>query len=118
MTNEVNMENFDTFFNFFNKFTLNYFTVSFALFLFAMISLYLNKDNMVKVLMSFELIVLATALNFTMASGIHNDMKGQMAVILTLTVAATESGLGLAIFFAYFKKKRSVAVKDANLMKG
>lgn len=116
--NEVNMENFDVFFSFFNKLTLNYFTVSFVLFLLGMISLYLNKDNMVKTLMSFELIVLATALNFTMASGIHNDMAGQVAVILTLTVAATESGIGLAIFFSYFKKKKSVAVKDANLMKG
>lgn len=113
-----NIMNSEIFLNFFNRLTLNYFTVSFLLFVFGMISLYLNKDNMVKLLMSFELIVLATALNFNMASGMYSDTFGQVAVILILTVAATESAIGLAIFFAYFKKKKSVSVKDANLMKG
>ena len=112
------MENFDLFFNFFNKLTLNYFTLSFILFAFGMISLYLNKDNIVKLLMSFELIVLATILNFTMTGGVHGDMMGQIFVLMILTVAASESAIGLAIFFAYFKKKKSVAVKDANLMRG
>ena len=111
------MENFDLFFNFFNKLTLNYFTLSFILFAFGMISLYLNKDNIVKLLMSFELIVLATILNFTMTASVHGDMMGQIFVLMILTVAASESAIGLAIFFAYFKKKKSVAVKDANLMR-
>ncbi len=83
-----------------------------------MISLYLNKDNIVKLLMSFELIVLATILNFTMSVGVHEDMMGQIFALVILAVAASESAIGLAIFFAYFKKKKSVAVKDANLMKG
>jgi NADH-quinone oxidoreductase subunit K len=53
-----------------------------------------------------------------MCSSIHNDITSQVFVIIILTIAAAESAIGLAIFFAYFKKKKSVAVKDANLLKG
>ena len=116
--NNTIIDSFNVFFEFFNRFTLNYFIVSFILFCFGMISLYLNKDNMVKLLMSFELIVLATILNFTICAGIYNDMLAQVFVMVILTIAAAESAIGLAIFFAYFKKKKSVAVKDANLMGG
>lgn len=112
------MENFNDYLHFFNKFSFNYFALSFVLLAFGLVSLFLNKDNFIKILMSFELIVLANILNFTMCSAIHNDMVSQVFVIIILTIAAAESAIGLAIFFAYFKKKRSVAVKDANLLRG
>jgi NADH-quinone oxidoreductase subunit K len=112
------IQNFNEYLIFFNQFSFNYFALSFALLVFGLISLFLNKDNFVKILMSFELIVLANILNFSMCSSIHNDITSQVFVIIILTIAAAESAIGLAIFFAYFKKKKSVAVKDANLLKG
>jgi NADH-quinone oxidoreductase subunit K len=68
--------------------------------------------------MSFELIVLANVLNFSMCAAIHDDMISQLFIIIIITIAASESAIGLAIFFAYFKKKKTVAVKDANLLRG
>ncbi len=112
------VENFSDYLNFFNKFSFNYFVLSFILLVFGLTSLFLNKDNFVKILMSFELIVLANILNFSMCAAIHDDMLSQLFVIIVLTIAAAESAIGLAIFFAYFKKKKSVAVKDANLLRG
>ncbi len=112
------MLNFSDYFNFFNNFSLNYFILSFILLVFGLVSLFLNKDNFIKILLSFELIVLANILNFTMCAAIHNDIVSQVFVIMILTIAAAESAIGLAIFFSYFRKKKTVAVKDANLMRG
>jgi len=112
------VENFSDYLNFFNKFSFNYFALSFILLAFGLTSLFLNKDNFVKILMSFELIVLANVLNFSMCAAIHDDMISQLFIIIIITIAASESAIGLAIFFAYFKKKKTVAVKDANLLRG
>jgi NADH-quinone oxidoreductase subunit K len=112
------MMDLDLLFEFFNKFVVNYYTLSFLLFILGLVSLYMNKSNVVKILMSFELIVLSIVLNFNIASGLHSNSNGHVFVMLILAIAASESAIGLALFFAYFKKTKKISTNDINLMRG
>ena len=107
--------------NFLGSMPIKYFSLSIFLFTIGLISLILNKDNLIKILISFEVIVLSTILNFTLFYSINdNDNRkiGAIFVFVILSVAASEAAIGLAIFFSYFKKAKSILVKNANSLNG
>ena len=78
----------------------------------------LNSRNAVRVLMSIELILLAVNINFVSFSYFLGDLTGQIFSLFVLTVAAAEAAIGLAILVCFFRNKGSIAVDDANVMKG
>jgi len=80
--------------------------------------IFLNRKNVIIILMSIELILLAANLNLVAFSGLLHDMVGQVFVMFTLTVAAAEASIGLAIVVVYFRNRGSIQVEDVNLMKG
>lgn len=104
--------------NLLGELPLRYFGISLFLFVLGLCILLLNKDNIVKILIAFELIVLSTVLNFNLFSSIHDDITSQVFVLIILAIAAAEAALGLAIFFNYFKKKNNIKTQDANILKG
>ena len=95
-----------------------YLTVAMILFLLGIWGLYLNRKNIILMLMSIELMLLAVNLNFLVFSVYLDDMMGQLFALLVLTVAAAEAAIGLAILVIYFRNRGSIAVEDINVMKG
>ncbi|MDE3114720.1 MAG: NADH-quinone oxidoreductase subunit NuoK [Pseudomonadota bacterium] len=95
-----------------------YLGVAAVLFTIGVFGIFLNRKNIIVILMSVELILLAVNINFVAFSAYLGDLVGQVFALFVLTVAAAEAAIGLAILVTYFRNRGSVAVEDANLMKG
>jgi NADH-quinone oxidoreductase subunit K len=96
----------------------HYLTVAAALFTIGIFGIFLNRKNIIIILMSIELILLAVNINLVAFSSFLNDLTGQVFALLVLTVAAAEAAIGLAILVTYFRNRGSIAVEDVNIMKG
>lgn len=97
---------------------LEYLIVSIILFLIGIWGIVLNRKNVIIMLMSIELILLAINLNLIVCSVYLDDLIGQMFALLILTVAAAESSIGLAILVIYYRIRGTINVEFVNLMKG
>ena len=95
-----------------------YLTVAAILFTIGVLGIFLNRKNIIVILMSVELILLAVNLNFVAFSAYLGDLVGQVFALLVLTVAAAEAAIGLAILVVYFRNRGTIAVEDVNVMKG
>ncbi|MBI1329486.1 MAG: NADH-quinone oxidoreductase subunit NuoK [Alphaproteobacteria bacterium] len=96
----------------------NYLAVAAILFTIGVFGIFLNRKNVIVILMSVELILLAVNINFVAFSSYLGDLVGQVFALFILTVAAAEAAIGLAILVIYFRNRGSIAVEDVNLMKG
>ena len=96
----------------------HYLTVAAILFTIGVFGIFLNRKNVIVILMSIELILLAVNINMVAFSAHLGDIVGQVFALLVLTVAAAEAAIGLAILVVYFRNRGSIAVEDINLMKG
>ena len=96
----------------------HYLTVSAILFTLGVFGIFLNRKNVIVILMSVELILLSVNLNLVAFSSFLNDIVGQVFALLVLTVAAAEAAIGLAILVVYFRNRGTIAVEDINMMKG
>ena len=96
----------------------HYLTVAAILFTIGIFGIFLNRKNVIVILMSVELILLAVNINFVAFSAYLHDMVGQVFTMFILTVAAGEAAIGLAILVIYFRNRGSIAVEDIRLMKG
>jgi NADH-quinone oxidoreductase subunit K len=96
----------------------HYLTVAAALFTIGVFGIFLNRKNIIVILMSIELILLAVNINFIAFSSFLGDLVGQMFALFVLTVAAAESAIGLAILVVFYRNRRTIAVEDVNLLKG
>ena len=96
----------------------HYLFVSALLFIIGVCGIFLNRKNVITILLSIELMLLAVNLNFISFSAFRQDMHGQVFALFVLTVAAAESAIGLAILVIHYRNKRSIAVEDINQMKG
>ncbi|WDR07599.1 NADH-quinone oxidoreductase subunit NuoK [Devosia rhodophyticola] len=96
----------------------HYLTVAAILFTLGVFGIFLNRKNVIIILMSVELILLAVNLNFVAFSSALNDLQGQVFALLILTVAAAEAAIGLAILVIFYRNRGSIAVDDVNMMKG
>ena len=92
--------------------------VSTTLFLIGVLGIVLNRKNILIILMSVELMLLAVNINFVVFSVYLDDIIGQMFALFILTVAAAESAIGLAILVAYYKVRNSIAVESIQMLKG
>lgn len=92
--------------------------VSGVLFTLGVFGIFLNRRNVIIILMSIELILLSVSLNFVAFSAYLGDLTGQVFSMFILTVAAAESAIGLAILVAFFRNRGSVAVEDISSLKG
>jgi NADH-quinone oxidoreductase subunit K len=95
-----------------------YLAVAAILFTIGMLGIFLNRRNIIIILMSVELILLAVNINFVTFSAYLGDLVGQVFALFVLTVAAAEAAIGLAILVVYFRNRGTIAVEDVNLMKG
>jgi NADH-quinone oxidoreductase subunit K len=93
-------------------------TVSAILLVLGVFGIFINRKNIIIILMSVELILLAVNLNLVAFSSALNDLTGQIFAMFILTVAAAEAAIGLAILVTYFRNRGSIEVEDVNLMKG
>jgi NADH-quinone oxidoreductase subunit K len=96
----------------------HFLVVSAILLVLGIFGIFLNRKNVIIILMSIELMLLAVNLNLVAFSAEHGDMAGQILAMLVLTVAAAEAAIGLAIVTVYFRNRGSIQVEDVNLMKG
>ena len=96
----------------------HYLAVGAVLFVLGVFGIFLNRKNVIVILMSIELILLAVNINFVAFSVFLGDLTGQIFALLVLTVAAAEAAIGLAIVVVYNRNRGSIAVDDINLMKG
>ena len=95
-----------------------YLTVAAVMFTIGVFGIFLNRKNVIVILMSIELILLAVNLNFVAFSAFLHDLAGQVMAMFVLTVAAAEAAIGLAILVVYFRNRGSIAVDDIHMMKG
>jgi len=96
----------------------NYLSVAAILFTIGVFGIFLNRKNVIVILMSIELFLLAVNLNFVAFSAYLHDLVGQVFALFVLRVAAAEAAIGLAILVVYFRNRGTIAVEDVNLMKG
>ena len=96
----------------------HYLTVAAILFTLGIFGIFLNRKNVIIILMSIELILLAVNLNLVAFSAYLGDLAGQVFAMFVLTVAAAEAAIGLAILVVYFRNRGSIEVEDINLMRG
>ena len=97
----------------------HYLTVAAILFTLGIFGIFLNRKNVIIILMSVELMLLAVNINLVSFSTLLlNDLVGQVFAMFVLTVAAAEAAIGLAILVVYFRNRGSIEVEDINLMKG
>ena len=96
----------------------HYLTVAAILFVLGVLGIFLNRRNVILMLMAIELILLAVNLNLVAFSAFHGDLTGQVMAMFVLTVAAGEAAIGLAILVIYFRARGTIAVDDVNRMKG
>jgi NADH-quinone oxidoreductase subunit K len=95
-----------------------YLTVSAILLVLGVFGIFLNRKNIITIMMSIELILLSANINLVAFSAALGDMVGQVFTMFVLGVAAAESAIGLAIVVVYFRNRGSIQVEDVNLMKG
>ncbi|MBD8875761.1 MULTISPECIES: NADH-quinone oxidoreductase subunit NuoK [Stappiaceae] len=96
----------------------HYLAVAAILFTIGIFGIFLNRKNVIVILMSIELILLSVNLNFVAFSSHLGDLMGQIFTLLVLTVAAAEASIGLAILVVFHRNRGSIAVEDINMMKG
>ena len=96
----------------------HYLILAGLLFSIGVVGIFMNRKNLIVLLMAIELMLLAVNLNFVAFSHFWNDMSGQVFVFFILTVAAAESAIGLAILVALFRNLRSINVDDLDSLKG
>ncbi len=96
----------------------HYLSVAAILFTLGVLGIFINRKNVIVILMSIELILLAVNINLVAFSAFLNDIVGQVFALLVLTVAAAEAAIGLAILVTYFRNRGTIAVEDINMMKG
>ena len=96
----------------------HYLTVGAILFVLGVLGIFLNRKNVIVILMAIELILLAVNINLVAFSAFMGDLVGQVFAMLVLTVAAAEAAIGLAILVIYFRGHGTIAVDDINRMKG
>ena len=96
----------------------HYLAVGAILFTIGVFGIFINRKNVIVILMSVELILLAVNTNLVAFSSFLGDLVGQVFALLVLTVAAAEAAIGLAILVAFYRNRGSIAVEDINLMKG
>ncbi len=92
--------------------------VAAILFTLGVAGIILNRKNIIVILMSVELILLAVNINLVAFSAFLGDLTGQVFALLVLTVAAAESAIGLAILVVFYRNKGTIAVEDIHMMKG
>jgi len=97
---------------------MHYLILSGLLFTIGICGIFLNRKNIITILMSIELILLSVNINFVAFSVKLGDLTGQIFAMFVLTVAAAEAAIGLAILVIYFRNRGSIAVEDVNMMKG
>lgn len=96
----------------------HYLTLAAVLFTIGVFGIFLNRKNVIIILMSIELILLAVNINLVAFSAYLGDLSGQIFAMFVLTVAAGEAAIGLAIVVVYFRNRGSIEVEDINLMRG
>jgi NADH-quinone oxidoreductase subunit K len=96
----------------------HYLTVAAILLTLGIFGIFLNRRNVIIILMSIELMLLAINLNFVAFSAYLDDLVGQVFAMFILTIAAAEAAIGLAIVVVYFRNRGTIEVEDINLMKG
>ena len=96
----------------------HYLTVAAILFTLGIFGIFLNRKNLIVIMMSIELMLLAVNINLVAFSAALGDLVGQVFTMLVLTVAAAEAAIGLAIVVVFYRNRRSIAVEDINRMKG
>ena len=96
----------------------HYLTVAAILFTLGIFGIFLNRKNVIIILMSVELMLLAVNINLVSFSAELDDLVGQVFTLFVLTVAAAEAAIGLAILVSFFRNRGTIAVEDVNVMKG
>ena len=96
----------------------HYLTVAAILFTLGIFGIFMNRKNVIIIMMSIELMLLAVNINLVAFSSFLGDLVGQGFTIFVLTVAAAEAAIGLAILVVYFRNRGTIAVEDINMMKG
>ena len=96
----------------------HYLTVGAILFVLGVLGIFLNRKNVIVILMAIELILLSVNINLVAFSAFLGDMVGQVFAMFVLTVAAAEAAIGLAILVIYFRNRGTIAVDDINQMRG
>lgn len=97
---------------------VHYLTLAAVLFTIGIFGIFLNRKNVIIILMSIELMLLSVNINFVAFSSFLNDLSGQVFTMFILTVAAAEAAIGLAILVSFFRNKGSIAVEDISALKG
>ncbi len=96
----------------------HYLVVGAILFVLGVLGIFLNRKNVIVILMAVELILLAVNINLVAFSAFMDDLVGQVFAMMVLTVAAAEAAIGLAILVIYYRGRGTIAVDDVNRMKG
>ena len=96
----------------------HYLAVAAILFTLGILGIFINRKNVIVILMSIELILLAVNINLVSFSSFLGDLVGQIFALLVLTVAAAEAAIGLAILVVFYRNRGSIAVEDINAMSG
>ena len=96
----------------------HYLTLAAILFTIGVFGIFLNRKNVIVILMSVELMLLAINVNFVAFSAYLGDLAGQVFAMFVLTVAAAEAAIGLAVVVVYFRNRGSIEVEDINMMRG
>lgn len=97
---------------------IHYLIVSAALFTIGVVGIFVNRKNIIVILMALELILLSVNINLVAFSVFSGTIQGQIFAMLVLTVAAAEAAVGLAILVVYFRNRRDISVENVDLMKG
>ena len=96
----------------------HYLAVAAAVFVIGIFGIFLNRKNVIVILMSIEMILLAVNINLVAFSTHANDLVGQVFTLFVLTVAAAETAIGLAILVVFYRNRGTIEVEDVNVMKG
>ena len=96
----------------------HYLTLGAIIFFLGVMGIFLNRKNVIILLMSIELMLLSVNINLVAFSSYMNDLVGQVFTLFVLTVAAAEAAIGLAILVSFFRIRGTIAVEDVNVMKG
>ena len=96
----------------------HYLSLGAVIFFLGVIGIFLNRKNVIVILMSIELILLAVNINLVSFSSYTNEITGQIFTLFILTVAAAEAAIGLAIIVSYYRIKGTIRIEDINEMKG
>ena len=96
----------------------HYLTLAAIIFTIGVVGIFLNRKNIIIILMSIELILASVNINFVVFSSYLGDLVGQVFAMFILTVAAAEAAIGLAILVCFYRLRNSIFIEDANTMKG